>query len=138
VTRYTDSLDSISADHLTGGFFVGWPNPPSAETHLRVLLGSAHVWLAVDEASGQVVGFVNAVSDGVLSAYIPLLEVLPAYQQRGVGLELMRRMLETLSDIYMVDLLCDVELQPYYERLGMRRATGMLVRNYAAQSGKPA
>ena len=136
--RYTDSLDSISADQLAGGFFVGWPNPPSAETHLRVLGGSAHVWLAVDEASGQVVGFVNAVSDGVLSAYIPLLEVLPAYQQRGVGAELVRRMLETLSGIYMVDLLCDVELQPYYERLGMRRATGMLVRNYAAQSGKPA
>ena len=136
--RYTDRLDSISADQLTGGFFVGWPNPPSAKAHLRALRGSAHVWLAVDDASGQVVGFVNAVSDGVLSAYIPLLEVLPAYQQRGVGTELMRRMLETLSDIYMVDLLCDVELQSYYERLGMRRATGMLVRNYAAQSGKSA
>jgi ribosomal protein S18 acetylase RimI-like enzyme len=136
--RYTDSLDSISADQLTGGFFDGWPNPPSAETHLRVLRGSAHVWLAVDEQTGQVVGFVNAVSDSVLSAYIPLLEVLPANQQRGIGTELMRRMLETLTDIYMVDLLCDIEFQPYYERLGMRRATGMLVRNYAAQSGKPA
>jgi ribosomal protein S18 acetylase RimI-like enzyme len=136
--RYTDSLDSISADQLTGGFFDGWPNPPSAETHLRVLRGSAYVWLAVDEQTGQVVGFVNAVSDSVLSAYIPLLEVLPANQQRGIGTELMRRMLETLTDIYMVDLLCDIEFQPYYERLGMRRATGMLVRNYAAQSGKPA
>jgi ribosomal protein S18 acetylase RimI-like enzyme len=136
--RYTDSLDSISADQLTGGFFDGWPNLPSAETHLRVLRGSAHVWLAVDEQTGQVVGFVNAVSDSVLSAYIPLLEVLPANQQRGIGTELMRRMLETLTDIYMVDLLCDIEFQPYYERLGMRRATGMLVRNYAAQSGKPA
>jgi ribosomal protein S18 acetylase RimI-like enzyme len=133
--RYTDSLDSISADQLTGGFFDGWPNPPSAETHLRVLRGSAHVWLAVDEQTGQVVGFVNAVSDSVLSAYIPLLEVLPANQQRGIGTELMRRMLETLTDIYMVDLFCDIEFQPYYERLGMRRATGMLVRNYAAQSG---
>ena len=135
--RYTDLLDLIDAGQLAGGFFVGWPNPPSAETHLRALRGSAHVWLAIDDEDGQVVGFVNAVGDGVLAAYIPLLEVLPAYQQRGIGAELMRRMLETLSGIYMVDLLCDVELQPYYERLGMRRATGMLVRNYAAQSGKP-
>lgn len=135
--RYTDSLDSISPDQLEGGFFAGWPNPPSAGTHLQSLNGSYHVWLAIDDETDQVVGFVNAVSDGVLSAYIPLLEVLPAYQQRGVGAELMRRMLETLSDIYMVDLLCDVELQPYYERLGMLRASGMLVRNYAAQSGKP-
>ncbi len=134
--HYTDSSDSIDASQLTGGFFVGWPNPPSPDTHLRSLRGSSHVWLAVDAETSQVVGFVNAVSDGVLAAYIPLLEVLPGYQQRGIGAELMRRMLETLSDIYMVDLLCDAELQPYYERLGMRRATGMLVRNYAAQSGK--
>jgi ribosomal protein S18 acetylase RimI-like enzyme len=92
--------------------------------------------LAVDDDTGHVVGFVSAISDGVLAAYIPLLEVLPGYQSRGIGTELMRRMLETLSGFYMVDLLCDEELQPYYERLGMRRATGMLVRNYAAQSGK--
>jgi hypothetical protein len=31
----------------------------------------------------------------------------------------------------MVDLLCDPELQPFYESLGMHRATGMMVRNYA-------
>ena len=45
---YTDSLDGISADHLRGGFFAGWPNPPSPETHLCVLHGSDHVWLARD------------------------------------------------------------------------------------------
>ena len=115
---------------------MGWPNPPSAETHLRMLRGSAYVWLAIDDENGQVVGFVNAVSDGVLAAYIPMLEVLPGYQGRGIGSELMQRMLATLSDLYMVDLLCDEELQPYYVRLGMRRATGMLARNYAAQSGR--
>jgi ribosomal protein S18 acetylase RimI-like enzyme len=134
--RYTDSLEGIDAGQLGGGFFVGWPNPPSVETHLRMLRGSTHVWLAIDAETGAVVGFVNAISDGVLAAYVPLLEVLPGYQSRGIGSELMRRMLETLAGIYMVDLLCDAELQPYYERLGMRRASGMLVRNYAAQSGK--
>ena len=133
---YTDSLDSIDAGRLGGGFFVGWPNPPSPETHLRMLRGSIHVWLALDEESEAVAGFVSAIGDGVLATYIPLLEVLPAYQGGGIGSELMRRMLGTLAGIYMVDLLCDAELQPYYERLGMRRATGMLTRNYAAQSGR--
>jgi predicted N-acetyltransferase YhbS len=133
--QYTDSLVGIVPEQLSGGFFVGWPNPPSAVTHLRMLRGSAHVWLAIDDDTGQVVGFVSAISDGVLAAYIPLLEVLPGYQEGGIGTELMRRMLETLAGFYMVDLLCDEELLPYYERLGMRRATGMLVRNYAAQSG---
>lgn len=131
---YGSDLSTITAEHVQG-FFVGWPSPPSPATHLRILRGSDHVLLAVDDASGAVVGFITAISDGVLSAYIPLLEVLPAYQGRGIGAELTRRMLDTLRSIYMVDLLCDPELQPFYQRVGMRPATGMLLRNYARQGG---
>ena len=42
-------------------------------------------------------------------------------------------MLERLRELYMIDLLCDPPLQPFYERLGMQRAHGMLVRNYERQ-----
>ena len=73
---YTNSLANLTADHLRGGFFVGWPHPPSPETHLRVLRGSAYVVLALD--GEQVVGYITAITDGVLAAYIPHLEVLPA------------------------------------------------------------
>ena len=132
--RYTDELEGISADQLHGGFFVGWPNPPSAETHLNILQSSYAIVLALD-TTNQVVGFINAISDGVLSAYIPLLEVLPEYERQGIGSELTRRMLARLSDLYMVDLLCDDDLQPFYARLGLTPATGMLMRNYANQSG---
>ncbi len=106
-----------------------------AQTHLALLQKSAHVVLAVDDETGNVVGFVTAISDEVLTAHIPLLEVLPAYQERGIGGELMRRVLAELSKLYAVDLLCDPEMQAFYERLGMRRAVGMMVRNYERQSG---
>ncbi|MGI8688442.1 MAG: GNAT family N-acetyltransferase [Thermomicrobiales bacterium] len=132
---YTDSLEGITADALRGGFFVGWPNPPDAETHLRLLKGGDHVFLALDDATANVVGFVTAISDGVTCAYIPHLEVLPPYQGQGIGMELMRRMLDTLRELYMIDLLCDEEVQPFYARLGMRPTTGMMVRNYDRQSG---
>ena len=33
-----------------------------------------------------------------------------------------------LDDFYAVDLMCDPELQPFYERFGMHRATGMIIR----------
>jgi GNAT superfamily N-acetyltransferase len=135
VISYRTSIEGLRPDQLQG-FFVGWPNPPKPETHLRLLAGSSHVVLALDDESGQVVGFITAVSDGVLSAYIPLLEVLPAYQRRGIGQELTRRMLEQLRGLYMVDLLCDPELQPFYERVGMRPATGMLLRSYDRQAGE--
>jgi len=133
--HYQTTLDGITATDLTGGFFVGWPNPPSSERHLALLHGSSHVVLAREMESGKVIGFVNAISDGVLTAYIPLLEVLPLWQGMGIGGELMRRMLAQLGDLYMIDLLCDAELQPWYGRLGMTPATGMLKRNYARQSG---
>jgi len=132
---YTTTLNDVAAEHLRGGFFEGWPNPPSAETHLRILHGSSHVVLARDDATGRVIGYINAVSDGLHSAFIPQLEVLPAYREHGIGSELVRRMLEQLRDFYSIDLLCDEDVQPFYERLGMRRATGMLWRNYERQPG---
>jgi len=130
---YTVSVTGITVEQL-GGFFVGWPDPPSPETHLRLLVNSDHFVLALDDTIGRVVGFVTAVSDGVLAAYIPLLEVLPAYQGQGIGSELVRRLLEKLRGLYAIDLICDPELQPFYERFGMKPYTGMILRNYEGQS----
>ena len=131
---YTHSTETITVDNLNG-FFVDWPNPPSPETHLALLINSAEIVLAVDNETRAVVGFITAISDKILTAYIPLLEVLPAYQGQGVGKELTRRMLARLSKLYMVDLLCDPELQSFYTQFGMKPASGMLLRNYEHQSG---
>ena len=132
--RYSDSLENITPDKLTG-FFVGWLNPPSAETHLRVLKGSYKIWLALDDTTGNVIGFINAISDGVLAAFIPLLEVVPEYKGQGIGTELAKRMLDSLSHLYSIDLICDADVQPFYERLDMRRYTGMIFRYYENHSG---
>jgi len=133
--RYTDSIDGITADILEG-FFQGWPNPPSKETHLQILKNSAFVVLAVDEQTNRVVGFINAISDHVLCAYIPLLEVLPTCQGQGIGKELMKRMLDKLQEFYMVGLTCDPELEPFYKACGMSPTKGMSFRHYHRQSGK--
>ncbi len=131
---YIESIEHLTAKDLDGGFWVGWPHPPSPETHLEILRGSYRNWLAIDIVSGKVVGFINAISDGLLTAYIPLLEVLPEYQGLGIGSALARRMLDSLQHLYAIDLLCDQDLQPFYERLGMLPASGMAIRNYSRQS----
>jgi ribosomal protein S18 acetylase RimI-like enzyme len=133
---YTDSLEGVMPEHLDG-FFVdwGWPTFPDQATHLQLLHNSAHRLLAIDDVSGKVVGYITAISDGVLSAYIPLLEVLPGWQRQGIGSALVRRMLERLSHLYMIDLLCDDDVQPFYARHGMKPATGMFIRNYDRQTG---
>ena len=132
---YLESPQNLLPEQLSG-FFVGWPQSPSEERLLELLRNSSHVVLAFDEEVDRVVGFVTAISDGVLCAYIPLLEVLPAYQGQGVGKELMRRILAKLSHLYMIDLLCDEELQPFCAQLGMVGSRGMMVRNYERQTGK--
>jgi len=92
--------------------------------------------LAVEKQTRNVVGFITAISDEVLAAYIPFLEVLPEYQARGIGKKLMENMLSTLGGFYMIDLLCDQDLQEYYEKFNMFRSQGMMFRNYQNQSGK--
>ncbi|WP_274365747.1 GNAT family N-acetyltransferase [Paenibacillus thermotolerans] len=133
--KYKSTLDGITPTMLDG-FFVGWPNPPSANKLFEILSNSYKFVLAIDEKTDKVIGFITAISDGVLSAYIPLLEVLPYYQKQGIGSEMVKRLLQQLSDIYMVDLICDENLQEYYERLGLKKANGMIIRNFANQSGR--
>ncbi|MEZ4647431.1 MAG: GNAT family N-acetyltransferase [Candidatus Eisenbacteria bacterium] len=133
--QYTESIEAIAPDNLVG-FFEGWPDPPSPERHLEILAGSAHVVIALDEESGRVVGFVNAISDGVLSAYLPLLEVLPEHRGRGIGRGLVERMMARLDGLYMVDLSCDEGLVPFYRSLGFQRLVGMGRRNYERQSAR--
>lgn len=131
---YKNNLDGITPEMLSG-FFVDWPNPPSPQTHLKLLKNSSKVVMAVDTNVNRVVGFITAISDSVLSAYIPLLEVLPEYQHKGIGKNLVNRILKELDDIYMIDLCCDDSLVPFYEEIGMLKSNGMLKRNYGKQSG---
>ena len=136
MTQFTirTGTDGIVAEQLRG-FFVGWPQHPNPATHLRLLRGSHAVALAV--ADDKVIGFANAVSDGVLAAYIPLLEVLPDWQGRGIGRQLIAALMEQLSDLYMIDLVCDPDLEAFYAPLGFRALKGMAHRNYENQTGAP-
>jgi predicted N-acetyltransferase YhbS len=61
--------------------------------------------------------------------------VLPDYQGQGIGRRLVQLMLDRLKGYYMVDLLCDEDLQDFYADLGMKKATGMMIRNGERQKG---
>ena len=124
---YLTILENITPDDLEG-FFVGWKHPLSAEEPYQILKNSSYFVLAYDTQVKRVVGFVNALSDGVNFAFIPMIEVLPAYQKRGIGTELMERILHILSHISCIDLTCDVDMQSFYKRFGMVESNGMMIR----------
>lgn len=127
--EYTDSVEGIKADMLVG-FFVGWKKPHTPEEHLRILRNSDHIILAIDGEANRVVGCITALTDGIQSAFVPLLEVLPEYQRQGIGSQLVIRMLGTLEHIPAIDLICDPDVQGFYARLGMTPSTGMSIRRY--------
>lgn len=108
-------------------FFAGWSPPPAPSRRLQIMRAAHGIEVARVEAT--VVGLVTALSDGVSWAYIPLLEVMPAYRGRGIGRELVRRILHRYRDLYAIDLVCDDDIVPFYERLGMARVNAMIVRN---------
>lgn len=131
---YTDRLDKLLPEMLEG-FFVNWKTFPSKEKHFELLNSSNYKILAIDSDENKVVGFITAVSDNILSAYIPFLEVIPEYQHKGIGSELVRQMLEKLKDYYMIDVVCDESLQKFYEKFGMQKYSAMIKRNFSRQNG---
>ncbi|MDH3892428.1 MAG: GNAT family N-acetyltransferase [candidate division Zixibacteria bacterium] len=138
--EYLDSPHDLRPEQLTG-FFVGWPKPPSTDTHLKILKQSSFVVMAQDTETGRIVGFINAVSDRVLSAYIPLLEVLPEFQGRGIGGHLVKRLMAQLDGLYMIDLVCNEDLIPFYEKFGLKSSGAMQVvsmirRDFDHQDGR--
>ena len=69
----------------------------------------------------MLVGYVAACGNGVTDAYVQDLMVHPDFQRRGIGTELMRRVLERLraDGIYMISVIYGEEaLRPFYEKLG--------------------
>ena len=111
---------------------MGWPIRPSGATLLRLLRASNHRMLAIDSSSGKCVGYITALTDGILFGYISSLEVLPQFQSRGIGKELVTRMLSELSNLYAIDLVCGPDVQPFYERCGLQTCSAMVIRSREA------
>ncbi len=129
--EYRTSAAGLRWEQLDG-FFVGWPVRPSAATLLDHLTRSYRCAVALDTSGDRVVGFATAISDGLLAASIPLVEVLPGWHERGIGTELMRSLFDQLAHLYQVDLSCDDDVRPFYEKLGMASGTAMIRRNRRA------
>ena len=70
--EYIDSISKIKSEQLQG-FFVGWKSPLTPERHFQLLQGSTHFIVAIED--NKAVGFITALTDGVTSSFIPLLEV---------------------------------------------------------------
>jgi ribosomal protein S18 acetylase RimI-like enzyme len=114
---YRDDHD-IDLDQLTVLFnAVGWERRTADRERLAQLLrGSRYVVSAWE--SDQLAGFARAISDGAANAYVSTVAVLPEYQKRGIGRELIRRLLAGRDHLQFV-LHANDNAYPFYLHLDL-------------------
>jgi ribosomal protein S18 acetylase RimI-like enzyme len=116
VTILYRATHEIDLDQLTTLFnSVGWERRTSDRDRLAQLVrGSPYVISAWD--ADRLVGFARAISDGAFNAYISTVAVLPEYQKRGIGRELISRLLEGRDHLQFV-LHANESAYPFYLHL---------------------
>jgi ribosomal protein S18 acetylase RimI-like enzyme len=97
-----------------------WSSVKKPQQLHKALLGS-HSLLSAWHGS-TVVGLGNAISDGYLVVYYPHLLVLPDYQRRGIGTELMRRLVARYEGFHQHMLVADGRAIEFYRKCGFERA----------------
>lgn len=88
---------------------------------LLAALSASHTLVTAWEGT-RLIGLGNAISDGHLVVYYPHLLVLPDYQGRGIGRELMQRLMARYTGFHMQMLTADGRAISFYEDLGFVRA----------------
>ena len=98
------------------------------EQRIPRLLKNASVSLAARDAEGRLVGALLGLTDFAYWLYVTDLGVDRDWTRRGVGSALMRAALEAAGgekDI-AVYLVANENAVPFYEKLGMEKAEGMM------------
>lgn len=95
---------------------VGW-NRMESEYKNPLLTSYYHIAVYEKEA---LIGYIDCVSNGVTDAYIQDLMVRPDYQGRGIGTDLMEKMIDYLKKkhIYMISVVFDESLKAFYKKFG--------------------
>jgi GNAT superfamily N-acetyltransferase len=84
---------------------------------IRKMLDNTPVKLGAWDGD-TLIGFVRALSDGMYKAYIDDVVVDEPYRKRGVGTQLIQRMLEKLKGVNVVFLNCGEQVVAFYKKFG--------------------
>ncbi len=126
--EYRDASHPIDLGQLAALFDrVGWQHRTRDRERLaQMVRGSMYASSA--HAGETLVGYARAISDGAFNAYVSTVAVLPEYQRRGIGRELVRRLVEGRDAIQFV-LHARSEVHPFYLGCGFTPAPDMLRRD---------
>lgn len=112
---------NYSKEELTDLFgSVKWE---SANFPTRLVKAIANSQQVISAWEGEkLVGLINAIDDGELTAYVHYLLVHPDYQGFGIGRELTKKIKEIYQSYrYILQIAETDELVSYYEKLGFEK-----------------
>lgn len=116
--RDTKSLPREAVLKLYGALNWSAAQKPDA---LMQSLKNAHSLITAWDGE-RLVGLANAISDSFLVVYFPHALVLPEYQSRGIGREMMARMMKRYEGFHQQALIADEHAVEFYEQCGFTRA----------------
>ncbi|EKN70131.1 N-acetyltransferase GCN5 [Neobacillus bataviensis LMG 21833] len=108
---------------------LGWNSLNLTVTELEQMCrNSWYTIYAFDEQ--ELVGMTRVISDGVITGIICGVCVLPSYQSKGIGKEMLNRTITHCEQHRVIpQLMCAEGLESYYETLGFKKFTTGMSKN---------
>lgn len=107
-----------SAAHQLTGIISPPPEPPNGQAY-------EHSLLILEARDGErLVGIIRVVGDGYSIVFIQDILVHPEYQRRGIGTQLLRKIMELYSEVYQMELMTDDTpgTISFYQSMGLWKA----------------
>jgi GNAT superfamily N-acetyltransferase len=99
---------------------VDWSSANKPEQLHQALRHSHSLVTAWD--GDRLVGLANAISDGFLVVYYSHFVVHPDYQRRGIGREMMTRLMKRYEGFHQHSVIADKDAVPFYESCGFEQS----------------
>ena len=112
----------VSADSLHALYTaIGW-NDDGLRTLAVCERILHHSWCYVSAHDGdRLIGFARVLADGFVGEILDVI-VLPAYRRRGVGSQLMRKLLDAATELTLLHLVDGSACPKFYGRFGFEAA----------------
>jgi len=112
--EYRDSQDFRPDDLQELFLSVQWQSGNHSEKLAAAMKNSGSVFSAWD--NGKLIGLINALDDGAMTAYVHYLLVNPEYQGNGVGRQLLQMIKEKYKDYLRIVLISDASQVGFYQK----------------------
>lgn len=127
-------VDSWPEDEIVNLYRAGgWWKDCYDKSKLKDLIKGSFVFMVVvEKETGKTLGMGRVLSDGVSDAYIQDLVVLNSYRGRGIGKELVKKLVEYCRSkgICWIGLIAEPDQDGFYSRIGFKQMKNYVPMKY--------